>query len=89
MLVFISDIHLRAGGRTNVPRIEQLKRFWQKLETARRSDRVTLCFVGDTFDLVRDPSWFATPHRPYHSMTPELQVQVEKLVRATLPRASS
>ena len=33
MLVFISDIHLRAGGRTNVPRVEQ---FWQRLETARR-----------------------------------------------------
>ena len=30
MLVFISDIHLRAGRRTNVPRVEQLKRFWQR-----------------------------------------------------------
>ena len=84
MLVFISDIHLRAGGRTNVPRVEQLKRFWQRLETARRTDRVTLCFVGDTFDLVRDPSWFSTPHRPYHEMTPELQAQVLTLVHATL-----
>lgn len=84
MLVFISDIHSRAGGRTNVPRVEQLKRFWQRLETARRADLVTLCFVGDTFDLVRDPSWFSTSHRPYHAMTPQLQAQVETLVRATL-----
>lgn len=84
MLVFISDIHLRAGGRTNVPRVEQLKRFWQRLETARRTDKVTLCFVGDTFDLVRDPSWFSTPHRPYHPMSPALEAQVETLIRATL-----
>jgi UDP-2,3-diacylglucosamine pyrophosphatase LpxH len=84
MLVFISDIHLRAGGRTNVPRVEQLKRFWQRIDSARRSDKVTLAFVGDTFDLVRDPSWFATEHRPYHPMTPELEKQIEKLVRATL-----
>lgn len=84
MLVFISDIHLRAGGRTNVPRAEQLKRFWQRLDGARRDDVVTLCFVGDTFDLVRDPSWFSTPHRPYHPMSAELAAQVEALIRATL-----
>jgi UDP-2,3-diacylglucosamine pyrophosphatase LpxH len=84
VLVFISDIHLRAGGRTNVPRVEQLKRFWSRIEGARRSDKVTIAFVGDTFDLVRDPTWFETEHRPYHPMTPALQKQVETLVGNTL-----
>ncbi len=84
MLVFISDIHLRAGGRTNVPRVEQLKRFWQRIDAARRTEQVTLAFVGDTFDLVRDPTWFSTPHRPYHPMTPALQKQVEVLIDSTL-----
>jgi UDP-2,3-diacylglucosamine pyrophosphatase LpxH len=84
MLVFLSDIHLRAGGRTNVPRVEQLKRFWQRIEASRRDDVVTLCFVGDTFDLVRDPSWFSTPHRPYHPMSPALEAQLEALIAATL-----
>jgi UDP-2,3-diacylglucosamine pyrophosphatase LpxH len=84
MLVFISDIHLRAGGRTNVPRVEQLKRFWQRIEGARRTEQVTLAFVGDTFDLVRDPSWFSTPHRPYHPMSPELAAQIEAMIDATL-----
>lgn len=84
MLVFISDIHLRAGGRTNVPRVEQLKRFWQRIEGARRTDKVTLAFVGDTFDLVRDPTWFDTEHRPYHPMSPALEAQVEAMISRTL-----
>lgn len=84
MLVFISDIHLRAGGRVNISRAGQLQRFWQRLEGARRGGKVTLCFVGDTFDLVRDPSWFETPHRPYHPMSPDLAAQATGMIDRTL-----
>lgn len=84
MLVFISDIHLRAGGRVNLSRAGQFTRFWQRIEGARRGGPVTLCFVGDTFDLVRDPAWFLTEHRPYHPMTEGLEAQATKMIADTL-----
>jgi UDP-2,3-diacylglucosamine pyrophosphatase LpxH len=84
MLVFISDIHLRSGGRVNLSRAGQFSRFWQRIDGARRGEPVTLCFVGDTFDLVRDPAWFKTEHRPYHAMSEALEAQATKMVADTL-----
>lgn len=67
LLIFVSDIHLTEqpplGG---VPRAALFERFWTRIADARGEVPAHLVFVGDLFDIVRSPRWFAGPHRPYH-----------------------
>ena len=84
MLVFISDLHLRPGAAARLPRSEQLTRFWQRIEHSRRGERVTLCFVGDLFDVVRSEDWARSPLRPYHAPDAPLAAAVDQLIARTL-----
>lgn len=84
MLIFVSDLHLRPGAHANVDRAAQFERFWQRIEQSRRGAQVTLCFVGDVFDVVRSPTWRNGATRPYHSPSPELAQSIEDLVEQTL-----
>ncbi len=67
MLIFVSDLHLtdRLHGNA-VTKEQQFERFWTRIRAARGARPAELCFVGDVFDLVRSPGWFAGRHRPYH-----------------------
>ena len=84
MLILVSDLHLREGARSHLSRVGQFARFWERIEQTRRDEVAHLCIVGDLFDLVRSPSWLATPVRPYHEPSPELEAEVLALVRRTV-----
>ncbi len=88
LLIFISDIHLtdRLHGNA-VSKAEQFTRFWQRIAGARGTRPAELCVVGDLFDLVRSPSWFDGPHRPYHGATTNGVIKnVDKIVEQTIRR---
>lgn len=84
MLIFISDLHLRAGGRLNLSRSAQFKRFWQRIEQSRRDEVAQLCIVGDLFDLVRTPEWLNSSSRPYHAPSLGLALEIERIIEGTL-----
>ncbi|MBI3178072.1 MAG: hypothetical protein HYZ27_00325 [Deltaproteobacteria bacterium] len=87
MLIFVSDIHLtdhlRAGS---ISKAALFDRFWVRIAAARRERKATLVFVGDVFDLVRSPTWLATPQRPYHEASAEVVAVVERIVDGILAR---
>jgi UDP-2,3-diacylglucosamine pyrophosphatase LpxH len=88
MLIFVSDLHLtdRLHGNA-VSKAQQFERFWTRIREARGHRPAELCFVGDVFDLVRSPGWFATRHRPYHGASNNGVVQsVERIVAETIER---
>lgn len=81
LLIFISDIHLTSHVLpTAVSRADLFERFWTRIDAARGEQPAHLVFVGDLFDLVRSPRWFAGPHRPYHLPTAEVCEVVEAIV---------
>ncbi len=84
MLIFISDLHLRTGGRLNLSRSAQFQRFWQRIDGSRRGGVAQLCIVGDLFDLVRTPDWFQGSLRPYSEPTPELARAIDEVITKTL-----
>src|SRR5262245_35810715 len=88
LLIFISDIHLTDSLHGNaVSKAEQFARFWERIQAARGKRPAKLCVVGDLFDLVRSPSWFAGRHRPYHGATNNGVVKnVEQIVGDTIER---
>jgi UDP-2,3-diacylglucosamine pyrophosphatase LpxH len=87
LLVVLSDIHLtdRLHGGA-VDKVDQFTRFWQRIQAARGTRPAHLCFAGDLFDIVRSPSWFDGPLRPYHDPSPALREHVERIVRDILSR---
>lgn len=87
LLVFISDLHLTdelKGPR--VSRVETLKRFWTRIEGARREEPAEIVFVGDSFDIVRSPRWLEGKRRPYQDPSPASIKVVEEIVDETLAR---
>jgi UDP-2,3-diacylglucosamine pyrophosphatase LpxH len=84
VLIFVSDLHLRTGGRLNLSRAAQFQRFWQRIESSRRGGKARLCIVGDLFDLVRTPDWFQGALRPYSDPSPELEAAIEATIQKTL-----
>ena len=81
LLIFISDIHLTEHtAPVAVPRDALFERFWVRIEAARGEQPAHLVFVGDLFDIVRSPSWFATLHRPYHLPTDDVCEVVDTIV---------
>ncbi len=84
VLVFISDLHLRTGGRLNVSRSAQFERFWQRIDVARRDAPAQLCIVGDFLDLVRTPDWFNGVLRPYDEPSPELAAAIDDITARSL-----
>jgi len=88
LLIFVSDIHLtdRLHGNA-VSKADQFARFWERIAAARGKRPAELCIVGDLFDLVRSPSWFAGRNRPYHgSSTNGVVKNVDKIVEETIAR---
>jgi UDP-2,3-diacylglucosamine pyrophosphatase LpxH len=88
MLVFVSDLHLRAGAGGGLARKAQLARLWQRIEGGRPDAPVKLVLLGDIFDLVRTPAWLDIPEKPYHEPSPELAARVKGIVDATIAEAS-
>jgi UDP-2,3-diacylglucosamine pyrophosphatase LpxH len=89
MLIFVSDIHLTDELRgSTVSRAEQFERFWVRIQAARGQRPAHLCFVGDLFDLVRSPSWLASPRRPYHEVDDAMRKHVGAIVDRILERES-
>lgn len=88
LLIFVSDIHLTDVLHGNaVSKGDQLARFWERIQAVRGKRPAELCVVGDLFDLVRSPSWFAGRHRPYHGRhTNGVVKNVEQIVDATIRR---
>jgi UDP-2,3-diacylglucosamine pyrophosphatase LpxH len=87
MLVFASDIHLTdALHNTTLSRADTFERFWARIHASRGHRPAHLCFVGDLFDIVRSPTWFDAPSRPYDDPGPAVQVRVSSIVDAVLAR---
>ncbi len=88
MLIFVSDLHLTDSLHGNaVSKEQQFERFWTRIRAARGARPAELCFVGDVFDLVRSPSWFASRHRPYHGASNNgVIATVERIVAETITR---
>ncbi len=84
MLIFISDLHLRPGAVSHLPKHEQFARFWERIQRSPHEGPARLAFVGDLFDLVRSPLWLAGGLRSYHEPSPELAAEVNSQVRATI-----
>jgi UDP-2,3-diacylglucosamine pyrophosphatase LpxH len=84
MLIFISDLHLRPGTSSHLPKHEQFVRFWDRIERSPHEGPARLAFVGDLFDLVRSPRWFDGDLRPYHEPSAALEAEVDAQVRATI-----
>ncbi len=87
LLVFISDLHLTDALKgPQVSRVEQLERFWKRIEAARNGMGAEIVFVGDLFDIVRSPRWLECSSRPYKAPSPASITIVEQIVDATLER---
>ena len=87
MLILVSDIHLTDELHGSaVSRGDQFDRFWVRIQASRGKRPANLCFVGDLFDLVRSPSWLATPRRPYHEVDSAMRSHVEGIVDRILER---
>ncbi len=84
MLIFVSDLHLRPGAESHIPKHEQFARFWERIERQPHDGPVDLAIVGDFFDLVRSPVWLDGDLRPYHPPSAELAAETERQVRATV-----
>lgn len=84
MLIFISDLHLRPGAESHIPKHEQFARFWERIERQPHDGPVDLAIVGDFLDLVRSPVWLRGDLRPYHDPSPEQAAEVELQVRQTV-----
>lgn len=87
LLVFISDLHLTDALKgPRVSRADTLKRFWTRIEGARREEPAEIVFVGDSFDIVRSPMWLEGNRRPYQEPSPSSIRVVEQIVDKTLER---
>ncbi len=84
MLIFVSDLHLRPGAVSHLPKHEQFARFWERIERAPHEGPVRLAFVGDLFDLVRSPKWLEGDLRPYHEPSDALAAEIDAQVQATV-----
>jgi len=84
MLIFVSDLHLRPGAVSHLPKHEQFARFWERIARSPHEGPARLAFVGDLFDLVRSPLWLVGDLRPYHEPSPELAAEIESQVLATI-----
>jgi UDP-2,3-diacylglucosamine pyrophosphatase LpxH len=89
MLVFVSDLHLRAGATSGISRAAQLARLWQRIEAGRPGAPVRLVLLGDVLDLVRAPGWLAGPERPYHEPSEALAARVLSLVEAAIAQEAA
>ncbi|MEZ4227160.1 MAG: hypothetical protein R3B13_39845 [Polyangiaceae bacterium] len=87
MLIFVSDIHLTdALHGSAISKVDAFERFWVRIQAARGQRPAKLAFVGDLFDLVRSPSWLATPYRPYQELDAAGVQVVERIVSGILER---
>lgn len=87
MLVFVSDIHLTDSmHNASIARVDTFERFWTRIHAARGHRAAEMCFVGDLFDIVRSPSWFDGPERPYDEPSPALTRKVDAIVDRILER---
>ncbi len=80
LLIFISDLHLTEHAPpVAVPRDALFERFWFRIAMARGEQPAHLVLVGDLFDIVRSPTWFLTPHRPYHLPNDDVCAMIDRI----------
>jgi UDP-2,3-diacylglucosamine pyrophosphatase LpxH len=89
MLLFVSDLHLRAGATSGISRAAQLARLWQRIEAGSPGAPVRLVLLGDVLDLVRAPGWLRGRERPYHEPDEAVAARVLALVQETIAQEAA